>query len=31
MSGTGQVRTALLENLKELHLPATRACGKGNA
>src|SRR5215471_4130741 len=26
MSGTGQVRTALLENLKELHLPAIRAC-----
>jgi DNA replication protein DnaC len=26
MSGAGQVRTTLLENLKELHLPAMRAC-----
>jgi len=26
MSGGGQVRTALVENLKELHLPAMRAC-----
>ena len=25
MSGAGQVRTTLLENLKELHLPAMRA------
>src|SRR5258708_28565602 len=25
MSGAGQVRTTLLENLKELHLPALRA------
>jgi DNA replication protein DnaC len=26
MSGAGQVRTTLVENLKELHLPAMRAC-----
>ena len=27
---TGQVRTALVENLKELHLPAMRAVLRGN-
>ena len=26
MSGAGQVRTTLVENLKELHLPAMQAC-----
>jgi hypothetical protein len=26
MSAAGQVRTAVVENLKELHLPAMRAC-----
>ena len=31
MSAAPQTRTALLENLKELHLPAMRACFEQSA
>ena len=31
MSATPQIRTALLENLKELHLPTMRACFEQSA
>jgi hypothetical protein len=31
MSGTNQVRAALVEHLKELHLPAMRTCFEESA